>query len=272
MRENRLSGLMRGGSWRSSASAYSTKPPGQSGTRPPVLKPAAPDAPAEPSRRLHPPAGEAAGNEALRLPRRARRGERGERPPSGKSAVGPGGRRARQGMPRERGGEWPRRRPRSLALTSRRPPWSAPALRSAHRAAANASTAAGPAGRRARSLPLGPRLRSRWSLQGGRRAPRSPGPRARPEGSGRWAARGPDRPLRSTPHPSLRSARPPARTPPASLRLDGCAPAVADPSGVKAALLSTRAVTYGSRSAFRSFVATLRARAAARLCLALRRA
>ena len=82
MRENRLSGLMRGGSWRSSASAYSTKLPVASGTRP-RPEPAAPDAPAEPSRRLHPPPGEAAGNEALRLPRRARRGERGERPPSG---------------------------------------------------------------------------------------------------------------------------------------------------------------------------------------------
>ena len=75
-------------------------------------------------------------------------------------AVGPGGRPARQGCRAEGGGDRPRRRPRSLPLTSWRPPWSAPALRSAHRAAANASTAAEPAGRRRAPLRSGPRLRS----------------------------------------------------------------------------------------------------------------
>jgi hypothetical protein len=65
-------------------------------------------------------------------------------------------------------------------------------------------------------LRSGPRLRSLRSLRRGRMAPRSREPRARPEESGRWAARGPNGPLRFSPA-SLRCARSPARTPPASL-------------------------------------------------------
>jgi len=54
-------------------------------------------------------------------------------------------------------------------------------------------------------------------FRGGRMVPRSPSPRARPEESGRWAARGPNPPLRSSPLLSLRVARSPPRSLPPPL-------------------------------------------------------
>ena len=89
------------------------------------------------------------------------------------------------------------------------------------------------------------------SLQGGRMAPRSREPRARPEESGRWAARGPNGPLRSSPS-SFRSARTPARTPPASLHRCGFRAAGADRSG-EARSWNTRAQTTPLRCAARRF-------------------
>ena len=149
------------------------------------------------------------------------------------SAVGPGGRRARQECRAERGGHRARRRVRRplrcAAFPQARPPKGAPALRCARQGAGPASTAArtrpslrfGPRGGSACPLALlALRLRSR-SLPAARSA--WPGARERPRGSASLAQpRG---------HRPTRPAGTPARTPPASLRREGCAPAVADRSG-----------------------------------------
>jgi hypothetical protein len=119
------------------------------------------------------------------------------------SAVGPGGRLGRCRGPAEGGGHRARHRPRSLSLTSWRPPWSAPARCCARLGAGLTSTAAvksvspkasrAASGRRARDLRLtaavAQRLRSLRSLRPGPSGPALAGTAHSPRGIGAAAVR-----------------------------------------------------------------------------------